>query len=103
MKEELLLEHLKTMCPGRARIQTYSQLMRALGVSRNELGKLIHRLRVRGEPVASCRKGCYYALDASEVYSTILILRQMIAGLEMAVKGLEAALKKFSRGGGASG
>ena len=95
MKEDLLLEYLKTVCPGRGRIQKSVQLERALQISGNELRRLIHRLRKRGIPVASSRDGYFYAVTAGEVYSTIRQLKRMVSGLEAAIRGLEAALEKF--------
>ena len=100
MKEDLLLEYLKTMCPGRERIQKSAQLERTLRISGNELRRLIHRLRKRGVPVASSRDGYFYAVTAGEVYSTIRQLRQMASGLEAAIRGLEDALDKFGPSGG---
>lgn len=100
MKEDLLLEYLKTMCPGRERIQKSAQLERTLRISGNELRRLIHRLRKRGVPVASSRDGYFYAVTAGEVYSTIRQLRQMASSLEAAIRGLEDALGKFGPSGG---
>ncbi len=100
MKEEQLLEYLKTVCPGRGRIQKSAQLERALQISGNELRRLIHRLRKRGVPVASSRDGYFYAATAGEVYSTIRQLRRMANGLEAAICGLEDALEKFGPAGG---
>lgn len=100
MKEELLLEYLKTVCPGRGRIQKSAQLERALQISGNELRRLIHRLRKRGVPIASSRDGYFYAVTAGEVYTTIRQLRQMACGLEKAIAGLEGSLDKFGSGGG---
>ncbi len=95
MKEELLLEYLKTVCPGRGRIQKSAQLEGALQISGNELRRLIHRLRKRGVPVASSRDGYFYAVTAGEVYSTIRQLKRMVSGLEAAIRGLEDALERF--------
>ena len=95
MKEDLLLEYLKTMCPGRERIQKSTQLERALHISGNELRRLIHRLRKRGIPVASSRDGYFCAVTAGEVYSTIRQLKRMASGLEAAIHGLEDALERF--------
>lgn len=95
MKEDLLLEYLKTMCPGRERIQKSAQLERTLRISGNELRRLIHRLRKRGVPVASSRDGYFYAVTAGEVYSTIRQLKRMASGLEAAIHGLEDALERF--------
>lgn len=96
MKEEMLLQYLMANCAGRGNIKTRACLARALHVSENELSRLIQRLRVRGVPVASSRKGCFYALNAAEIVATIRILEAMIRGLERAVKGLTAALERFT-------
>ena len=100
MKEELLLEYLKTVCPGRGRIQKSAQLERALQIGGNELRRLVHRLRKRGVPIASSRDGYFYAVAAGEVYTTIRQLRQMACGLEKAIAGLEGSLDKFGPGSG---
>ncbi|MEY8573368.1 hypothetical protein AALD01_03025 [Oscillospiraceae bacterium 21-37] len=100
MKEELLLEYLKTVCLGRGRIQKSAQMERALQISGNELRRLVHRLRKRGVPIASSRDGYFYAVTAGEVYTTIRQLRQMACGLEKAIAGLEGSLDKFGPGGG---
>ena len=88
MREERLLAYLKAVCPGRA--------CRAGGTER----KAVHRLRRRGEPIASDRNGYFYAQIAGEVYATIRQLKQMAIGLEAAIRGLEHALDRFTRGGG---
>lgn len=78
---------------------------RASGV-RDDERKLVNRLRRRGVPIASDRRGYFYAATAGEVYATIRQLRQMAGGLEKAIAGLEAALERFGevgdtgRGGG---
>ena len=102
MKEDLLLEYLKTMCPGRERIRKSAELERALHISGNELRRLIHRLRKRGVPIASSRDGYYYAVTAGEVYSTIRQLKRMASGLDAAIRGLEEALERFGPAGGDS-
>ena len=102
MKEELLLEYLKTVCPGRGRIQKSAQLERALQIGGNELCRLVHRLRKRGVPIASSRDGYFYAVTAGEVYTTIRQLRRMASGLEAAIHGLEDALDEFGPTGGDS-
>ena len=98
MKEDLLLEYLKTMCPGRGRIQKSAQLERTLQISGNELRRLIHRLRSRGIPIASSRDGYFFAANAGEVYTTIRQLKQMASGLDAAIHGLEQALEQFGGG-----
>lgn len=72
---------------------------RASGVRDDE----VNRLRRRGVPIASDRGGYFYAVTAGEVYTTIRQLRQMAAGLERAIAGLEGALEKFSEADGKGG
>ena len=107
MKEELLLTYLKANCLGRKNIQRRSQIGRALHIGKNELTRLVHRLRVRGEPVASSWSGYFYAVNAGEVFSTIKMLEKMIATLTKSIEGLKKALEGFGPiapdGGGASG
>ena len=62
---------------------------------RDDERKLINRLRRKGVPIASDRQGYFYAVTAGEVYTTIRLLRKMVAGIEKAIAGLEAALEKF--------
>ena len=95
MKEELLLEYLKTVCPGRRRAQKSIRLEGKLQISGDGLRSLVNKLRRRGEPIASGSNGYFYALNAGEIYSTIQRLKKMILGLEAAVRGLEKALEKF--------
>ena len=100
MSSEHLKNHLKKYCLGRKNAVKSPELEQAMGISGNELRRLIHRLRKRGVPVASSRDGYFYAVTAGEVYSTIRQLRQMASGLEAAIRGLEDALDKFGPSGG---
>lgn len=100
MREERLLAYLKAVCPGRACRAGGTELERVLGISAADLRKAVHRLRRRGEPIASDRAGYFYAQTAGEVYATIRQLRQMAIGLEAAIRGLEHALDRFTRGDG---
>ena len=95
MKEDLLLEYLKTMCPGRERIQKSTQLERALHISGNELRRQVNRLRRRKVPICSGGEGYFYARNAGEIYATISGLKDMMYGLGQAIDGLEAALESF--------
>lgn len=95
MKEEMLLQYLMVNCAGRGNIRKSAQLQRSLGVGKNELCRLIHRLRVRGVPVGSSRDGYFYAVNAGEVFDTIRQLERMAAGLERSIRGLTSALEKF--------
>ena len=95
MKEELLLEYLKTVCPGRGRIQKSAQVERALQISGNELRRQVNRLRRRRVPICSGGEGYFYARNAGEIYATISGLKDMMYGLGQAIDGLEAALESF--------
>lgn len=100
MREERLLAYLKAVCPGRACRAGGKELERLLGISAADLRKAVHRLRRRGEPIASDRNGYFYAQTAGEVYATIRQLKQMASGLEAAIRGLEQTLDRFTKGGG---
>jgi len=57
----------------------------------------------KGVPIASSREGYFYASNAAELYSTIRQLKEMRAGLDAAICGLEQAMETFtepSDGGG---
>ncbi len=95
MREEKLLAYLKGACAGRRYRVSGGELERVLNLSGTDLRKLVNRLRRRGVPIASDRSGYFYAVNAGEVYSTIRQLRQMAAGLEKAIAGLEDSLEKF--------
>lgn len=103
MREERLLSYLKGACPGRKYRVSGAELERALGLSGTDLRRLINRLRRKGVPIASDRQGYFYAATAGEVYTTIRQLRQMVAGLEKAIAGLEGALEKFGEMDGVGG
>lgn len=100
MKEELLLTYLKAQCAGRKHIQKRAQVARALHLTDNELQRLIHRLRVRGVPIASSRDGCFYAVNAGEVFSTIRSLEQMMGGLNESIEGLKKSMESFTEAPG---
>ena len=102
-KEELLLEYLKTVCPGRDRVQKSSRLERALQTSGDGLRGLVNKLRRRGEPIASSADGYFYAVNAGELYATIQRLKRMVRGLEAAIRGLESALERFGPAGAENG
>ncbi len=98
MRKEQLLSYLKGACPGRKYRVSGAELERALGLSGTDLRKLVNQLRRQGIPIASDRQGYFYAATASEVYTTIRQLRQMVTGLEKAIAGLEESLDKFGEG-----
>lgn len=103
MREEILWNYLQRHCRGRRREETGAELARRLEISGNELRREVNLLRRRGFPVGSSRTGYFCAITAGEVYSTIRQLRQMAAGLEAAIQGLERALEDFHPQGGGNG
>lgn len=99
MNDETLLIYLKTNCYGKAHRIAASALEQQLSMGGSDLRKRISRLRRKGVPIASSREGYFYAATAGEVYATIRLLREMAAGLEASIRGLEAALESFGEGG----
>ena len=78
MKEELLLAYLKANCAGREKSQTRGQLQRKLGLSKDQLTNLVHRMRCKGLPIAGGPLGYYYAQNAGELHATIRWLEKMV-------------------------
>ena len=99
MNDETLRVYLKTNCYGKSHLIAGSTLERQLHINGSDLRKRINRLRRKGVPIASSREGYFYAATAGEVYATIRLLREMTAGLEAAIQGLETALESFEEGG----
>lgn len=97
MNEEKLSQYLNLFCKGRSNTKRSEEIERAVGISGNELRKLVNRMRRIGVPIGSSRSGYFYAVTAGEVYSTIRQLRVMANGLEAAIAGLEGSLDGFGR------
>lgn len=98
MKKEQLHSYLQRSCHGKANAVSGAELAKTMGVSGNELRRLVNRLRREGVPIASSSSGYYYAANAGEIYSTIRSLRKMENGLKAAIAGLERAMTDFSQG-----
>lgn len=103
MREEILWNYLQKHCRGRQMEETGAALARRLEISGNELRREVNLLRRRGCPVGSSRTGYFCAVTAGEVYSTIRQLRQMAAGLEAAIQGLERCLEDYRPQGDGNG
>lgn len=99
MNDETLCVYLKTNSYGKSHLIAGSTLEQQLHINGSDLRKRISRLRRKGVPIASSREGYFYAATAGEVYATIRLLREMAAGLEASIRGLEAALESFGEGG----
>jgi len=97
MNDEELRDYLKRFCFGREHLICSRDLVR------QKIRKKVNRLRRKAVPIASSREGYFYASNAAELYSTIRQLKEMRAGLDAAICGLEQAMEKFSEasdGGG---
>ena len=94
-KEELLLTYLKANCTGRKNIQTRAQIQRSLGLSKDQLTDLVHRMRCEGLPIAGGPRGYYYAQNAAELDATIRWLEKIIQTLLKSISGLRKAMESF--------
>ena len=103
MNDEELRAYLRRFCFGREHQIGSRELVRQHGIRESDLRKKVNRLRRRAVPIASSREGYFYASNAGELYSTIRQLKEMRAGLDAAICGLEQAMERFSEtpdGGG---
>ena len=97
MKDEALLQYLKTVCAGKKHLRSGRNLQSALHLSEKELRRRIHRLRCRGAPIAATRQGYFYAETAGELYATIRQMEKLRIGIDAAIRGLEDALEDFGK------
>ena len=96
MNDEELRDYLKRFCFGREHLICSRDLVRQKNLRESDLRKKVNRLRRKAVPIASSREGYFYASNAAELYSTIRQLKEMRAGLDAAILGLEQAMEKFS-------
>ena len=95
MKEEQLLAYLKANCFGRKKSQTRGQLQRKLGLSKDQLTNMVHRMRCKGLPIAGGPLGYYYAQNAGELHATIRWLEKMVRTLLKSIDGLVKAMEAY--------
>ena len=95
MKEEQLLAYLKANCTGRGNIQTRAQLQRKLGLSKDQLTNMVHRMRCKGLPIAGGPLGYFYAQNAGELHATIRWLEKMVQTLLKSINGLVKAMESY--------
>ena len=95
MKEELLLTYLKANCVGRKNIRTRAQIQRSLGLSKDQLTNLVHRMRCKGVPIAGGPRGYYYAQNAAELNATIRWLEKIVQTLLKSISGLMKAMESY--------
>ena len=94
-KEELLLAYLKANCVGRKSIRTRAQIQRTLGLSKDQLTNLVHKMRCKGTPIAGGPGGYYYARNAAELDATIRWLEKIVQTLLDSIRGLRKAMESF--------
>ena len=99
MKEEQIHAYLKANCLGKKKAVRGARLAQIIHTGEKEIQKVVARLRRKGIPIASGPEGYYYAANAGEVYATIRLLKEMVEGLLLAIRGLEAALERFGERG----
>ena len=92
MNDEELRDYLKRFCFGREHLICSRDLVRQKNLRESDLRKKVNRLRRKAVPIASSREGYFYASNAAELYSTIRQLKEMRAGLDAAICGLEQAM-----------
>ena len=95
MKEELLLTYLKANCVGRKNIRTRAQIQRSLGLSKDQLTNLVHKMRCKGVPIAGGPRGYYYAQNAAELNATIRWLEKIVQTLLKSISGLMKAMESY--------
>lgn len=81
MREEKLLNYMKTSCHGRENRKSGKELARTLGIHVKDLQKLVKRLRKKKKPIASDQYGYYYAATAAELCDSMDFLQGMADGL----------------------
>ena len=94
-KEELLLTYLMANCVGRKNIRTRAQIQRTLGLSKDQLTNLVHRMRCEGIPIAGGQRGYYSARNAAELDATIRWLEKIVQTILKAIDGLKGAMEFF--------
>ena len=102
-KEELLLTYLMANCAGRKNIRTRAQIQRTLGLSKDQLTNLVHKMRCKGVPIAGGPRGYYYAQNAADLDITIRWLEKIIQTLLKSISGLRKAMEFFGPIGSGGG
>ena len=77
MNKDLVRGYLHAQCLGKGKAVSSQALEQALNLSGNSLRKQVNRLRREGVPIASFKRGYFYAETAGEFYATIRELKKM--------------------------
>lgn len=85
MREEKLLNYLKTSCHGRENRKSGRELARTLGIHVKDLQKLVKRLRKKKKPIASDQYGYYYCRTSKPKQSIERQIRNIKAAYPDAV------------------
>ena len=97
MNKDLVRAYLHAQCLGKGKALPSQALEQALNLSGNSLRKQVNRLRQEGVPIASCKRGYFYAETAGEVAATIQELKKMRSGLDAAIAARDLARDGFGR------
>ena len=95
MREEKLLNYLKTSCHGRENRKSGRELARTLGIHVKDLQKLVKRLRKKKKPIASDQYGYYYAATAAELCDSMDFLQGMADGLMEGIRNMRGSLNSY--------
>ena len=104
MRDDKLLDYLKSFCHGRENRKSGRELARTLGINVKDLQKLVKRLRKKKNPIASDQYGYYYAATAEELCDSMDFLQSMVDGLTEDIRSMRGCLgscreKKVDRNG----
>jgi DNA adenine methylase len=81
MRDDKLLDYLKSSCHGRENRKSGRELARTLGINVKDLQKLVKRLRKKKNPIASDQYGYYYAATAAELCDSMDFLQGKISAV----------------------
>lgn len=102
MRDDKLLDYLKSSCHGRENRKSGRELARTLGINVKDLQKLVKRLRKKKNPIASDQYGYYYAATAAELCDSMDFLQGMADGLMEDIRSMRGCLDGYSERDGAA-
>lgn len=102
MRDDKLLDYLKSSCHGRENRKSGRELARTLGINVKDLQKLVKRLRKKKNPIASDQYGYYHAATAAELCDSMDFLQGMADGLMEDIRSMRGCLDGYSERDGAA-
>ena len=115
MRDDKLLDCLKSTCHGRENRKSGKELARMLGINVKDLQKLVKRLinvkdlqklvkrlRKKKNPIASDQYGYYYAATAAELCDSMDFLQGMADGLMEDIRSMRGCLDGYTERDGAA-